>query len=73
MNSISNIWNHPRTSLTGLLIGVVSVGSVLAQQGVTFGSAGNGSVVTVATGVASVLLGLMARDPASPTVKATTK
>lgn len=73
MNSISNIWNHPRTSLTGLLIGVVSVGSVLAQQGVTFGSAGTGSYVTVATGVASVLLGLLARDPATPVTPAATK
>lgn len=73
MNSISNALNHPRTSLTGLLIGVVSVGSVLAQQGVTLGSAGSGSIVTVATGVASVLLGLLARDPSAPPTPAATK
>jgi hypothetical protein len=65
MNTITNIWNHPRTSAAGLLIGVASIGSVLGQQGITLGKAGTGTVVSLATGIASVLLGLLARDPAS--------
>ena len=60
---IANIWNHPRTSAAGLLIAVVSIGGVLSQQGVTLGHVGTGTVVTLATAIASALLGLLARDP----------
>src|SRR5258708_10652791 len=42
--NLANIWNHPRTTAAGLLIGVASIGSVLAQQGITLGKAGTGSV-----------------------------
>jgi len=63
MNSISNIWNHPKTSAAGVLIGVVTIASVLAQQGITLGAAGSGSVVTLVSGLATALLGLLARDP----------
>ncbi|KAA6455847.1 hypothetical protein DYQ86_26775 [Acidobacteria bacterium AB60] len=65
MNALSNIWNHPRTSTAGLLIGVASIGSVLGQQGITLGKAGTGSIVSLATGIATVLLGLLAKDPAA--------
>jgi len=65
MNAFANIWNHPRTTAAGLLIGVASVGSVLSQQGITLGKAGTGNVVSLATGIATVLLGLMAKDPSS--------
>jgi len=65
MNALSNIWNHPRTSAAGLLIGIASIGSVLAQQGITLGKAGTGTVVSLATGIATVLLGLLAKDPAT--------
>jgi len=65
MNLISNIWKHPKTSVTGLLIAVVTVGSALSQQGIRLGSAGNGSVVTLVSGLATALLGLLARDPSS--------
>jgi hypothetical protein len=60
---ITNIWNHPRTSAAGLLIAVVSIGGVLSQQGISLGHAGTGTVVTLATAIASALLGLLARDP----------
>jgi len=63
MNPLSNIWNHPRTSVAGLLIGVAGIGSVLSQQGITLGKAGTGTVVSFATGLATVLLGLLAKDP----------
>jgi len=65
MNSISNIWNHPKTSAAGLLIAVVTVASVLSQQGITLGTAGTSTVVTLVSGLATALLGLLARDPVS--------
>ncbi|MGD0097030.1 MAG: hypothetical protein ABSB60_11075 [Terracidiphilus sp.] len=65
MNSISNIWNHPKTSATGLLIAIVTIAGTLSQQGIKLGAAGNGSVVTLISGLATALLGLLARDPAN--------
>jgi hypothetical protein len=64
MNSVSNIWNHPKTSAAGLLIAVVTIAGVLSQQGISLGKAGSGSVVTLIGGLAAALLGLLARDPA---------
>jgi hypothetical protein len=63
MNPISNIWNHPKTSAAGLLIAVVTIAGVLSQQGITLGAAGTGTVVTLVSGLATALLGLLARDP----------
>lgn len=63
MNAFSNIWNHPKTSAAGLLIAVVTIGGVLSQQGVTLGTVGTGTVVTLASALASALLGLLAKDP----------
>ena len=63
MNFISNIWNHPKTSAAGLLIAVASVAGVLSQQGVTLGKVGSGTVVTLASALATALLGLLAKDP----------
>jgi len=67
MNSIANIWKHPKTSATGVLIALVTIASALSQQGVTLGTAGNGTVITLVGGLATALLGLLARDPASLT------
>jgi len=63
MNLISNTWNHPRTSVAGLLIAVVSVAGVLSQQGVSLGKAGTGTVVSLIGALATALLGLLAKDP----------
>ena len=63
MNSISNIWNHPKTSIAGLLIAVGTIADVLSQQGITLGTAGAGTVVSLAGALATALLGLLARDP----------
>src|ERR1039458_4755315 len=71
MNPISNIWNHPKTSATGLLIGVITIASVFSQQGITLGTAGSGTMVTLVSGLATALLGLLARDPAPSKVNST--
>jgi hypothetical protein len=63
MNAISNIWNHPKTSVAGLLIAVVSIAGVLSQHGIALGTAGTGTVVTLVGALASALLGLLAKDP----------
>jgi hypothetical protein len=65
MNLISNVWNHPKTSAAGLLIAVVTIARVLSEQGITLGAAGNGSVITLVSAVATAFLGLLARDPSS--------
>ncbi len=66
MNSIANIWNHPKTSIAGLLIATISIAGVLSQQGVNLGHAGSGTVVALVGAVATALLGLLAKDPGSP-------
>lgn len=66
MSIFSNIWNHPKTSAAGLLIAIVSIAGALSQQGITFGAAGNGSIVTLVSAIASALLGLLAKDPGEP-------
>jgi hypothetical protein len=63
MKSISNIWKHPKTSAAGVLIAVVTVAGVLAQQGVTLGEAGTGTVISLVSALATAFLGLLAKDP----------
>jgi hypothetical protein len=65
MNSISNVWNHPRTSAAGLLIAIVTIAAAFSRQGVTLGTAGTGTIVTLASAIATALLGLLAKDPGS--------
>jgi len=72
MNAISNIWEHPKTSAAGLLIGIVTISGVLAQQGITLGTAGSGTVITLVSGLATAFLGLLARDPSSSSTNSTT-
>lgn len=63
MKFIANIWNHPKTSVAGVLIAVVTIAGVLSQQGISLGKAGTGTVVSLVTAIATALLGLLARDP----------
>jgi hypothetical protein len=63
MNPISNIWKHPKTSVAGVLIAIVTVAGALSRQGITLGTAGSGTVVTLAGVIATALLGLLAQDP----------
>jgi hypothetical protein len=65
MNPISNIWTSPRTSIAGLLIAMVTIARIFSQQGITLGTAGNGTVVALISALATALLGLLARDPGS--------
>lgn len=62
-NMLNNIVDHPKTSFAGLLICVATIAGVLSQQGVTLGKAGTGTIVTLIAGIASALLGLLAKDP----------
>jgi len=73
--NFKNIWNHPKTSAAGLLIAVASVAGVLSQQGISLGKVGTGTAVSLASALATALLGLLAKDPSSATsqpVSATT-
>jgi len=63
MNFIANIWKNPKTSVTGLLLAAVTIAGALSQQGITLGTAGTGTVVTLISGLATALLGLLAKDP----------
>jgi hypothetical protein len=74
MNLISNIWIHPRTSAAGLLIAAVTIAGVLTQQGITLGSVGTGTIVSLVSALATAILGLLAKDPdPSPTTGNTAK
>ena len=68
--NFKNIWNHPKTSAAGLLIAVASVAGVLSQQGVSLGNVGTGTVVSLASALATALLGLLAKDPSSASTPA---
>jgi hypothetical protein len=63
MNFIANIWKNPKTSVTGVLLAVVTIAGALSQQGITLGTAGTGTVITLMSGLATALLGLLAKDP----------
>lgn len=64
--NLSNIWQHPKTSVAGVLICVLTVSGVLSQQGISLGTAGTGTVVALIGALAAAFLGLMAKDPGSP-------
>lgn len=64
--NLANIWQHPKTTIAGLLVCVVTIAGTLSQQGITLGNAGTGTVITLISGLATALLGLLARDPMPP-------
>jgi hypothetical protein len=59
--NLSNIWKHPKTTVVGLLLGAVQIGSVLMNSGIGGASPWLGAGV----GIATVLLGALAKDPGS--------
>ena len=62
MGMIDRVVQHPKTTAAGLLIGLTSVLGVLQQQGFSFGQVGKGTGISLATGLATALLGLLAKD-----------
>lgn len=53
---------HPKTSLVGLLLAMTTALGVLQGQGISLGHAGSGTVVSLASALATAMLGLMAKD-----------
>lgn len=53
---------NPKTSLTGLLLALTTVLGVMQQQGISLGHAGTGSVISLASALATAMLGLVAKD-----------
>jgi len=60
-----NALRHPRTSVLGIVLGLVVIGALFARP--TWGPA---DLTQFAGGVAVILLGLWARDPGGPSGKA---
>jgi hypothetical protein len=71
MNFIANIWKQPKTTVAGLLIAIATIAGVLSQQGITLGTAGTGTVVTLISALATALLGLLAKDPGESSSRST--
>ena len=63
MNLFASGWKQPKTTAAGLLIAVASVAGVLAQQGISLGRVGTGTVVSLVSALATAMLGLVAKDP----------
>lgn len=53
---------NPKTSVTGVLLALTTVLGVLQQQGISLGHVGTGTVVALLSGLATALLGLVAKD-----------
>lgn len=53
---------HPKTSLAGVLLAVTTVLGVLQGQGISLGHAGTGTVVSLASALATAMLGLLVKD-----------
>lgn len=59
---ISRITKNPKSSAIGLLLAVTTIAGVLSQQGVTLGKAGTGTTVALISGIATAMMGLLAKD-----------
>ncbi len=66
-----NAIDHPKTTITGLLVCIVTATGVLSQQGVSLGHAGTGTVVALIGALAAAFLGVLARDPAKTVTSGT--
>jgi hypothetical protein len=60
---LNNLVKHPKTSVAGLLIAIVTITGVLSQQGITLGNAGKGTIVALIGALATALLGLVSKYP----------
>jgi uncharacterized membrane protein YczE len=59
---MARIVEHPKTSVTGVLLALTTVLGVLQQQGIGLGHVGSGTVVSLACALATAVLGLLAKD-----------
>ncbi len=59
---MGRVVGHPKTSAAGILLGLTTVLGVLQQQGISLGHVGSGTVVSLATGIATAVLGLLAKE-----------
>lgn len=60
--NFSNIWQHPKTTIIGFLTALVTISTVLSQQGVTLGHVGTGTVVELVSAIAAALALGFAQD-----------
>lgn len=59
---MGRVIGHPKTSAVGLLLALTTVLGVLQQQGISLGHAGTGTVISLASALATAMLGLLAKD-----------
>jgi hypothetical protein len=59
---MERITAHPKTSVAGVLLALTTVLGVMQQQGISLGHVGTGSGVSLASALATALLGLLAKD-----------
>lgn len=59
---MGRVIEHPKTSAAGLLLALTTVLGVLQQQGISLGHVGTGTVISLVSGVATAMLGLLAKD-----------
>lgn len=62
VNLLDRVISHPKTSAIGVLLGLTTVLGVLQQNGVSLGHVGSGTGISLASGLATALLGLLAKD-----------
>jgi hypothetical protein len=59
---MERVVEHPKTSAAGLLLALTTMLGVLQQQGISLGHVGTGSGISLATALATAVLGLLAKD-----------
>ncbi len=60
--NFKNAWQHPRTTIAGLLVGIGIVTPVLMAHGITLGHIGTGTVLDLIAALAVALLGALSKD-----------
>lgn len=68
---LSNIWKHPKTTITGVLLGVAQFAPVLLKYGITMGTFHGAPALALISGVATTALGMFAQDPGATAPGAT--
>jgi hypothetical protein len=59
---LERVFAHPKTSVAGVLVALTTVLGVLQQHGIALGHVGNGTGISLASALATALLGLLAKD-----------